>query len=78
MSWNDVDNKLKKKFDANFVACSEDYELDYIRDLVKEHYPHLEEDDIDTAIGWCCGEEDPPRPRQNFMECLKRELGIDD
>ena len=74
MGWNEVDDKLKKGRDSNFVSCVQDYELDYIKKVVKEEFPSLSDAKIDVALKSCCNSVSPPRPRKEFINCLKREL----
>ncbi len=53
MSWNNVDNKHKKKYDRNFVSCDETYERAYIKQIIKEEFPSLSDSTIDAAISSC-------------------------
>ena len=76
MGWNNVDNKHKKHTDKEFVSCTEKYELDYLKRIIKEEYPHLSENKIDSAIGSCCSSIPAPRPRDKFMQCLKNKLAV--
>ena len=75
MSWEDIDDKLKRELDKSFVSCTEEYELRTIKNAVKENFPSLSDSKIDSAISECCKEVDAPRPREKFIECLKRKLG---
>jgi hypothetical protein len=75
MSWDNVDNKLKKGVDARFVSCEEKYERDYIKKSIKEAFPSKYSDiSIEQAIESCCKSLKSPRPRKDFIECLKTKL----
>lgn len=74
MSWNEVDDKLKKGIDAKFVSCQEDYELTYIREAIQGAFPALSTATINDAIDHCCRSIKAPRPRKEFVECLKKQL----
>jgi hypothetical protein len=76
MSWDDVDNKHKKHTDSKFVACEEDYEINYIVKIIKEEFSWLSDVTIRSAIAQCCMSIKAPRPRDKFMECLKSKLGV--
>lgn len=75
MSWDKIDDKLKKGIDAKFVSCEEDYEIDYIRKVIQNFFPGLARNEIDPAISHCCKSIKPPRPRKAFVACLKEQLG---
>ncbi len=75
MGWNEVDNKLKKGMDSNFVSCDEQYELDYIKKVVKEEFPSFSDANIDNALKSCCNKVSAPRPRGDYVKCLQKELG---
>lgn len=76
MSWEDIDNKIKKAIDRDFVSCDETYELSYIKTAIKKHYGSLVSDnDIDAAIKHCCNAIKPPRKREDFSKCIKNKLG---
>ena len=75
MGWENVDDKLKKGIDARFVSCEESYEKSYIKKITKEEFPYLRDSLIDSAIDECCKNIRAPRPRKDFIDCLKRKLG---
>jgi hypothetical protein len=76
VGWNEVDNKHKKQYDKNFVACDESYERAYIKKIVKEEFPASSDSAIDTAIASCCASISAPRPRDKFLACMKQKLGV--
>ncbi len=76
MSWTNVDDKHKKKYDGYFVACDEKYEREYIIKIIKEEFPKLMIAEIESAVESCCKSVPAPRPRATYMECLKKKLGV--
>lgn len=74
MGWNEVDNKLKKAVDRQFVSCEEKYEKSVIKRVIKEEFPKLHDSVIDEVIESCCREVKPPRPRKVYLECLINKL----
>lgn len=76
MSWNEVDDKLKKGVDAGFVSCSEGYEKAYIKSVIKKAFGSKFSDSaIDSAIASCCNSVKGNRPRAEFLACMKVMLG---
>jgi hypothetical protein len=73
--WSDYDDKKKKKGDARFFACTEEWEVDYLKNKIKRLYPALAESDILKAIEACCKTLGAPRPREEFVDCVLRRLG---
>lgn len=74
MGWNEIDNKLKRRLDSKFVSCDENYELDLIKDVIQEEFPNISPERIEEAISSCCDKVAAPRPRKEFIECLKAIL----
>lgn len=74
MSWTTVDDKHKKRFDRDFVSCEETYERRFIIDTILEHFPWLTHAQVSAAVDHCCKTIPAPRPRDRFIQCLKRQL----
>lgn len=74
MSWNNVDDKHKKRYDRNFVACTEAYERKYIIDTILEEFPHYLRISVENAVDYCCRAIDAPRPRVEFLKCVAKQL----
>lgn len=74
MSWENVDNKHKKKYDRNFVSCQEPYERKYIIDTILEEFPNFSRARVESAVDHCCRAIPAPRPRANFLNCVKNQL----
>ncbi len=77
MSWSNVDNKHKKKYDRNFVSCEEAYERQFIIDTIAEEFPKLDRPAIEEAINACCKSIKAPRTRESFIKCIKKKFGHD-
>jgi hypothetical protein len=75
MSWNNVDNKHKKKFDRNFVACDEKYEREFIIDSILEEFPYFYREIVEKAVIHCCKKIHAPRERKKFLECVADHIG---
>ena len=74
MAWKDLDDKLARGgVDASKVACSEEWELDYVIDTIKEIYD-CDEFKAKAVADECCNEVQPPRPRQDFCKCVARKM----
>jgi hypothetical protein len=75
--WKDYDNKKIKDFrDSKFFACSESWEVNYLKNLIKEKHSKFSEDQILKAIKNCCETNKAPHPRKEFTECVLKKLGI--
>jgi hypothetical protein len=74
MSWNDVDDKHKKRFDRIFVSCEENYEKNFIIDSIVEEFPWYTRARVEAAVGHCCRIIPAPRPRKAFWECVANQL----
>lgn len=72
--WSEYDDPKKKHTDANFFACTEDWEVRYLVDKIKKHNPEFSHDQIRAAIADCCKTLKPPHPRKAFVECVMSRL----
>jgi hypothetical protein len=74
--WSYYDDKKNKeeKDSANF-SCTERWEVEYLEDKVKKHYPSKDSSTIIQAITQCCSQTAPPHPREKFVECVVSHLG---
>jgi hypothetical protein len=75
MSWNNIDDKHKKKYDRGFVSCEEHYEKVYIIDTILEHLPDYTREQVEKAVEHCCKTIGAPRPRKQFLQCVAQQLG---
>src|SRR4249920_97947 len=46
MSWDNVDNKHKRRYDRNFVSCEEAYEKTSILDTIMEEFPYFNRESV--------------------------------
>lgn len=75
--WSEYDDrKIRDKRDSKDFACTEVWEVDYLKDKIKKHYPKLSDADILAAIKACCSTIGSPHPRKKFVECVATRLGI--
>lgn len=73
-NWSDYDNRKKKKEDALFFSCEEEWERTYLVTKIRKNYPQYSEQQINTAINTCCRVIDAPRPRDKFVSCVINRL----
>ena len=73
--WPEYDNKkIRDGRDRSKVSCEEKWEIDYIVERLKKHFPYKTESAIRQAISGCCASVKAPRPRKEFLECVTRIL----
>ena len=77
MGWTEVDNKIKQKIFSFFVSCTEAWEMDFIKEIIMEEVPHLNESELSRAMMECCKEIAPPRPRSEYLKHLRQKLELD-
>ena len=75
MSWNNVDEKHKRRFDRDSVSCEEKNERDYIIRIIVEEFPQFKSERVENAVDHCCRIIHTPRPRRLFLNCLAAQLG---
>jgi hypothetical protein len=74
--WSEYDDRKKKKGDANFFACTESWEVDYLVNKIKKHHPEISESRIREAISECCKTVTGNKPRKEFVECVMDRLDL--
>ena len=77
MGWTNVDNKIKQKIFSFFVSCTEAWEMDFIKEVIMEEVPYLNESKLSKAMMECCKEIAPPRPRSEFLRLLQYKLELE-
>lgn len=78
-NWEEYDKrKLEAGNDPRLFSCDEVWEVYYLRNKIKEHYPELSEMTILEAIGKCCQNVIAPVSREKFLERLLYLLNISD
>ena len=75
MGWEERDDKKIIVPDKPFVSCDEDYEKDTIIEKLTKEWK-VSKEEAEQAVNECCKEEKAPRPRDEFIECLRRKLGM--
>ena len=75
MSWTNVDDKHKKKYDRLFVSCEEPYEKEYIINTIMEEFPFLKRESVERAVEHCCKKIPAPRERGRFLQCVADNIG---
>ena len=76
MSWKSIEHKIKNKSGSYFVSCLEKEEMDYIKAIIIEKYPDLEDREIDEAISSCCKELSAPRKIDVYLKILREKLAL--
>ena len=77
MGWTEVDKRIKQKVFSFFVSCTEAWEMDFIKEVIMEEVPHLNESQLSKAMVECCKEIAPPRPRSEYLKYLQQKLELD-
>jgi hypothetical protein len=73
--WEDYDNrKIRDKRDSSKFSCDEQWEVDYLVNKLRKHFPYKTDTAIKAAIAACCTQIRAPRPREEFVECVTKRL----
>lgn len=76
-NWKEYDNKkIRDSRDRKFFACSESWEVEYLKNLIKSKHSRFSEVQILNAIKNCCETNKAPHPRREFTECVLKKLSI--
>lgn len=74
-NWSDYDNKkIRDKRDSRYFACDEKWEVVYLINKIKKHFPFYSNEQILKAIQSCCKTVPAPRPRKTFVECVMSKI----
>ena len=74
-NWDDYDNKkIMDRRDSAFFACTEEWEVNYLVDKIRKHFPSHSKETIRIAIKSCCNTISSPHPRPKFVECVVSKL----
>ena len=74
VSWEEVDDKHKRKYDRDFVSCEEYYERKFVIAAILQHF-HYSRAMVEAAVVHCCKTIPAPRPRKTFLQCIAKKLG---
>lgn len=73
--WSDYDaRKTKEGYDKSKVYCEERWEIIYIGQLLKKHYPLKSQYSIFAAIRACCADAKTPLHRSEFITGVIKRL----
>jgi len=72
--WSDYDDKKRRREDRLFFSCDERWEVEYLLEKLKKHYPSKTESTIRSAIEACCNTVSASRPRDKFVACVTGRL----
>lgn len=76
--WSDYDDDpRKKKVDARFFSCTEEWEVDYLVKKIHLLHPEYSTASIREAIRKCCQSVPGNHPRERFVECVMSRLDTD-
>jgi hypothetical protein len=74
--WSEYDDRKKKHTDANFFACTEDWEVKYLIQKISKNFPQFSTDQIKKTISDCCETTKAPHPRKAFVDCVMSKLNV--
>jgi hypothetical protein len=73
-TWKNIDNRKLKVHDRIYFSCSEEWEVDTLRDKILENYPSYSKDYVNNAIESCCKSQSAPFERLAFENCVLMKL----
>lgn len=71
--WDSVDDKCKRDLDSEFVS-GQDHEYEVVKDNIQVEFPDIPLNYIASAWKRCLNTVDTPRPREEFMSCMRERL----
>ena len=73
--WSVYDNrKIRDNRDRSKFSCDEQWEVDYLINKLRKHFPFKTDSALRSAISACCSEVKAPRPRETFVACVLKRL----
>ena len=73
--WSDYDDrKIKESKNVSKFSCEDRWEIEYLADKLKKHYPLKSHQLILEAISKCCHKTDASHSRETFVECVTSNL----
>lgn len=76
MGWSDVSDKHLRKYLRDAIYCQDNEEKEYLKGIIKEEFPMLNESAIEVSIRQCCGKTNIPMPTNLFIVLIKRKLEV--
>ena len=58
------------------ISFEKTFEFSLLPEFISKQYPHLSKQKIEQAIETCLLKTKPPREENQFVDCVKRELGV--
>ena len=74
MGWNEADKRIKQKIFSFFVSCTEAWEMEFIKEIILEEVPYLNDSELTRVMMKCCKEITPPISRSEFLKYLQQKL----
>lgn len=73
--WSDYDNrKIKESKNISKFSCEDRWEVEYLADKLKKHYPQKSHQLILEAISKCCHKAGTLYSREDFVECVTSNM----
>lgn len=73
--WSDYDNrKIKESKNISKFSCEDRWEVEYLADKLKKHYPQKSHQLILEAISKCCHKACTLYSREDFVECVTSNM----
>jgi hypothetical protein len=73
-NWSEYDNrKIKDGRDRSKMSCDEPWEVNYLVEKLRKHYPYKTDNAIKAAIEECC-KQGGNRARETFVDCVTKRL----
>jgi hypothetical protein len=74
-NWEEYDHhKIQENGDKDQFSCDEPWEVNYLINKVRTHYPAYTQLQVKHAITLCCSTIKTPRVRKEFIECVLKHL----
>jgi hypothetical protein len=72
--WKNTDNKKLKVYDRIYFSCTEDWEVDTLREKILDKYPSYTMEEVNKSIKHCCKSRNAPFERMAFENCVLMNL----
>lgn len=77
-NWNEYETiKQANGHDRNLFACSEEWEANYLKNLIARRFPHYQDNEILRAIRACYLTVGSPHKRDFVVGCVAKKLGLE-
>ena len=75
--WSEYDKgKSKDGCNGQYFDCSKSWERDFLIRKIRNKYPDIPVERIETAIAHCCKPINTTYQRKTFVECVLKKLGV--